>query len=63
MTAQAGPKALPLNLLYWDFLARHRERLVHNPRMAQMVRTWERFAPDKQEQLRRDAGRFLDSLA
>ena len=61
--AKAGPKACPLNLLYWDFIARHRERLVRNPRMAQMVRTWERFAPDKQEQLRRDAGRFLASLA
>ena len=61
--AKAGPKACPLNLLYWDFIARHRDRLARNPRMAQMVRTWDRFAPDKQEQLRRDAGRFLDSLA
>lgn len=61
--AKSGPKACPLNLLYWDFIARHRERLARNPRMAQMVRTWDRFAPDKQEQLRRDAGRFLGSLA
>ena len=61
--AKSGPKACPLNLLYWDFIARHRDRLARNPRMAQMVRTWERFAPDKQEQLRRDAGRFLGSLA
>ena len=38
-------------------------RLARNPRMAQMVRTWDRFAPDKQEQLRRDAARFLESLA
>ncbi|MEN9926041.1 MAG: hypothetical protein RL268_2167 [Pseudomonadota bacterium] len=61
--AKAGPKACPFNLLYWDFIARHRDRLARSPRMAQMVRTWDRFAPDKQEQLRRDAGHFLDSLA
>jgi len=61
--AKAGAKACPFNLLYWDFIARHRDRLARNPRMAQMVRTWDRFAPDKQEQLRRDAGCFLDSLA
>ena len=61
--ARAGPKACPFNLIYWDFISRHRDRLARNPRMAQMVRTWDRFAPDKQEQLRRDAARFLESLA
>lgn len=60
--AKAGPDACPLNLLYWDFIARHRDRLAGNPRMAQMVRTWERFTPDRQDQLRRDAGRFLATL-
>ena len=60
--AKAGPKACPFNLLYWHFIARHRERLVKNPRMAQMVRTWDRFEPEKQAQLNRDAESFLAAL-
>ena len=60
--AKAGPTACPFNLLYWHFIARHRERLARNPRMAQMVRTWDRFAPDKQAQLWRDAEGFLAAL-
>ncbi len=57
-----GPKACPFNLLYWHFIARHRERLAKNPRMVQMVRTWDRFAPERQAQLGRDAAAFLATL-
>jgi deoxyribodipyrimidine photolyase-related protein len=60
--ASAGPQACPFNLLFWHFVARHSGRLARNPRMAQMVRTWERFAPDKQAQLGRDAEGFLATL-
>jgi deoxyribodipyrimidine photolyase-related protein len=60
--ARAGESACPFNLLYWRFIARHRTRLATNPRMAQMVRTFDRFAPEKQQQLLRDADRFLDTL-
>lgn len=61
--AKAGPQACPFNLLYWNFIARQRDRLIKNPRMAQMVRTWDRFEPDKQAQLVRDSEAFLAKLA
>jgi deoxyribodipyrimidine photolyase-related protein len=60
--AKEGPKACPFNLLYWFFIARHADRLRRNPRMAQMVRTWERFTPEKQSTLIAGAERFLASL-
>ena len=60
--AKQGPRACPYNLLYWHFIARHAERLRRNPRMAQMVRNWERFAPERQAQLLDEAEAFLASL-
>ena len=61
--AKAGPKACPFNYLYWDFISRHRERIKANPRMAQMVRTWDGFDEDRQTEIKSDAAEFLKGLA
>ena len=45
---RTGPDACPFNALYWSFIARNRDRIASNPRMAQMVRTWDKFAPAEQ---------------
>ncbi len=58
----AGDTACPFNALYWDFIARHRERFRGNPRMAMPLRSLERMAPERVERMRRRAGAFLDSL-
>jgi deoxyribodipyrimidine photolyase-related protein len=60
---KAGEKACPFNYLYWDFIARHRELVKGNPRMAQMVRTWDRFSDERQSAIRADSAMFLASIA
>ena len=59
---KTGPRACPLNALYWHFLTRHRERLQSNPRMAQMYRTYDRMAETQRAALHTQAEGFLARL-
>jgi deoxyribodipyrimidine photolyase-related protein len=54
-----GPNACPFNYLYWDFMARHRERLAGNTRLAMPMRTLERMDPARVRAMRENAARFL----
>ena len=56
---RTGPRACPFNLLYWDFLIRHRARFQGNPRMAQMYRTWDRMADGHRDTVLAEAAAFL----
>jgi deoxyribodipyrimidine photolyase-related protein len=60
---RTGPDACPFNALYWDFIARHHDRWIRNPRMVQIARNWSRFAPEEQRRISDQAKGFLDALA
>jgi deoxyribodipyrimidine photolyase-related protein len=59
---RTGPKACPFNALYWDFLSRHRDKLSGNPRIGQMIRTYDKFAEDERARIKQSAASFLATL-
>ena len=60
--AAVGEGACPFNALYWDFMARHRERFAGNTRMAMPLRTLERMGAERVEALRARAAGFLAAM-
>ena len=59
---RVGDDACPFNALYWDFLARHRDRLSANRRMTMPYRTWDRQPPAHQAATLAQAAAFLSAL-
>ena len=62
VTAKSGKDACPFNYLYWDFLARNREKLGHNARLGMMYRSLDKMADEKIMQIKADADTFFTSL-
>ena len=59
---KTGPDACPFNLLYWNFLVRHRERFAGNHRMGNMYRTWDKMDEDRRATVLDEAGAFLAKM-
>jgi deoxyribodipyrimidine photolyase-related protein len=59
---RTGEKACPFNLLYWDFLVRHRDRFGKNPRMGPIYGNWDRMDAGHRERVRAEAAAFLTRL-
>lgn len=57
-----GESACPFNALYWDFIARHRDRFNQNNRMQMTVRTWDKMVPARAGAIREQAASFLDRM-
>jgi len=60
--ARTGKDACPFNPLYWDFLARNREKLVANPRMRQMYATYDRFPETERRAIAASADKVKKGL-
>jgi deoxyribodipyrimidine photolyase-related protein len=57
-----GAGACPFNSLYWDFYARHRQRLESNPRIGMAYRTWDRMDAAERRRILRQAEIYRDEL-
>ena len=63
VSVKNGTEACPFNYLYWDFLARNREKLAKNPRVGMMYRTYDRMAETKKKAIQQDSRHFLNSIS
>jgi deoxyribodipyrimidine photolyase-related protein len=57
-----GEKSCPFNSLYWDFLARNRDRLADNPRMALIYKNMLRQSPERLRAMNDRAGKLRKRL-
>jgi deoxyribodipyrimidine photolyase-related protein len=62
VTNKNGPDACPFNYLYWDFLARNREKLQPNHRIGMMYKTYDRMDSDKQKTIHDDSVKLFRDI-
>ncbi len=59
---RTGDRACPFNALYWDFLARNRDKLGSNQRMGQIYSGYDRFSNEEKQRIQDSAGAFKATL-
>ena len=57
-----GSDACPFNYLYWDFLARNRDKLATNPRLGMIYRTYDQMDADKKVQIEENSLKFMENI-
>ena len=59
---KTGEAACPFNYLYWDFMSRNRDKIGKNPRIAMMLKTYDKMSIEKKQAIANDSARFLDTI-
>jgi deoxyribodipyrimidine photolyase-related protein len=59
---RVGEDACPYNALYWDFLARHEDKLGDNMRLRMPYSTWKKQSAQSRNETRAQAATFLQGL-
>lgn len=54
--------ACPFNAMYWDFIARNRNKLQGNQRLFYVYNTWDKFDQEKQQSIRNKAADIILDL-
>lgn len=60
---RTGKNACPFNILYWDFLLRHQEKLEKNPRMALVYKNVKKMSKDEIQTIQHQAQKWLTRKA
>jgi len=60
---RSGPDSCPFNALYWDFIARNKQSLAANPRMALIVKQLGKMDPTELELVGERAAEMREQLA
>lgn len=57
-----GSNACPFNYLYWNFLAKNRQKLAKNNRLSMMYKLYDRMSLDRKAAIESDSIKFLNAL-
>lgn len=61
-TEKSGPRACPMTVLHWNFLDKHYDALLRNPRTNLMAKNVSRLTTDERASLRERANSMLEHL-
>lgn len=62
VSKKTGEGACPFNLLYWDFMLRHRDLLEQNSRVSRIYANWDRMDTDRRKTTLAEAAAFLQRM-
>jgi deoxyribodipyrimidine photolyase-related protein len=54
--------ACPFNSFYWDFLAKHKDKLANNMRMSMVYRVWDKMDDEEQKKVLKQAKDYKQDL-